>query len=115
MDIIGYSAGARNKPSFDFARNLIQRHPTKDATQLNIEACDAFAIFWNLVRAHAPDEVLDDFYEFLNRSGIYRMHGTQRSASETGVYTMRLHGDTEITVKAELAPPAGVFACNYAR
>lgn len=104
----------------DWVRNLrSKKTPQDELEEANKKASSAFALFWNLARSVAPDEVLDDFDEYLHTLGIPRMDGggTMPHNIETGRgnYTVAIPGFQFTFHGAELAPPTGVGAENYAR
>ncbi|XP_006463317.1 hypothetical protein AGABI2DRAFT_55728, partial [Agaricus bisporus var. bisporus H97] len=86
----------------------------------NVKGASAFALFWNMVRTVAPVEVLNDFDNFLQSSGIWRMDARgeipYNHKTGQGNYTIELPDGLAFTFHgAELAPPAGICARNYAR
>jgi hypothetical protein len=70
-----------------------------------------------MVRSRLPDEVIEDFDEFVSGEGLMRMDAKSAMAGEgsKGNYTIQI-GETQFNFcEAELAPPTGVFAENYSR
>ncbi|KAJ3889767.1 hypothetical protein GG344DRAFT_51006 [Lentinula edodes] len=113
--IAGWSGGAQSKPAFNWVKNLTKKIPDAEKRNLRYEAASVFAVFWNLVRMHGPPEVVDDLEEFVKRTGIYRMDERVHGGGAENTYTVPVNG-TEITFDgANMAPPSGVFARNYAR
>lgn len=76
-----------------------------------------FAFFWNMIRKQLPSEVIGDFDKYLKDTGIARMdaNGCISSTENRGAYTVQLGSAVHEFHDAELAPPTGVFAENYAR
>ncbi|KAF8837794.1 hypothetical protein BDN67DRAFT_908634 [Paxillus ammoniavirescens] len=117
--LVGYSAGALNAPVFDWAKNLKSKAlPTSTIKQLDFETSSICALFWNMCKTHLPDEVLDDFDDFLQSKQMVRMGGdpTACSIGSTGEYALGVGPEGSVSFKnVELAPPTGVFAHNYCR
>ncbi|KAJ3875338.1 hypothetical protein F5051DRAFT_333991 [Lentinula edodes] len=112
--ISGWSAGAISRPAFNWVQNLTKKIPDDEKRGIRYEASSVFAVFWNLVRAHAPREVIDDLEEFVIKSGIYRMDEHVHGGGGEKKYTVPVNG-VELTFSgADMAPPSGVFARNYA-
>ncbi|TFK64927.1 hypothetical protein BDN72DRAFT_730751, partial [Pluteus cervinus] len=82
----------------------------------NNEMCNVFAVFWNLCKARLPRVVTEDIERFLFDSNISRMDGGTKKAGGDGKgsYTVGVAGKS-YTFRADLAPPTGAFAGNYAR
>jgi hypothetical protein len=113
--MIGYSAGSRSKPQFDWVKNLLHKIPQDQVERLNFEASSAFAIFWNMLKTHAPASVMEDTDKFFTGIGIHRMDGNQRLPGSKGRYVIEIDGVPVEFYDVELAPPCGVFGVNYAR
>ena len=122
---IGFSAGSRSTPKFDWVKNITRRNLSDEAAHdMNYRASSAFALLWNLCLDILPDEVIGDFDDFFEKLNIARMSASEGAAKEfagseeppvSGAYTIRI-GDFEFTFQdAELAPPSGVVGQNYAR
>ena len=126
---VGFLAGARSTPMFDWVRNLTTViHESHVIDDLDYEVSSVFALFWNMLKKKAPEVVIQDITKFLRDEQITQMNPCglntlPPSSSSTaslpdsswGIYTMKLGSHDAITVKADLAPPAGVFATNYCR
>ncbi|TFK60762.1 hypothetical protein BDN72DRAFT_778991, partial [Pluteus cervinus] len=117
--LMGYTAGARSRPYFYWARNVRSKKFDTEMDQFNHESSSVFALFWNLCRAHLPDEIISGIQNFLD-TGIPRMDAGGAMATGhapgTGHYTVQPTPDVSFTFhEAQLAPPTGVFACNYSR
>ena len=115
---IGYSAGSRDAPAFDWVRNLLStRHTPDDIEEKNVNASSVCAFFWNLMRCRLPDEVLHDFDSFIKAANLCRMDAKSVMAKDggSGVYTVFVGEKAFEFHEAELAPPAGLFAENYSR
>lgn len=72
-----------------------------------------------MARSVVPDEVLLDFDNYLSELGISRMDGggtmPHNIATGHGNYPVSIPGYDFTFHGAELAPPTGVCAQNYAR
>ncbi|KAJ4492337.1 hypothetical protein C8R41DRAFT_733462, partial [Lentinula lateritia] len=113
--ICGWSAGSRSKPAFDFVRNFLTSKSDAEKCSLRYEAASAFALFWNMVCALGPAEVLSDIEHFLSTTKIYGMDANLHAGSPENVYTVPINGIPITFRNARMAPPSGVFARNYAR
>lgn len=114
--IIGYSAGSRSAPKFDWVKNLLSRNLTEEyKTRIDYEASSAFAVFWNMLRNRVPGSIIKDTTDFCNSIGIYRMDGGKRLSSSEGTYMLEVDGIPIEFHNVELAPPTGVFGVNYSR
>jgi hypothetical protein len=111
----GWSAGARSSPQFDWVRNLLRKTSPDADAQLRFEAASAFALLWNLCQALLPPEVIQDFRNFIDDSGIYRMDPSAATGNPAQQYEVLTEEGPVLFRNAEMAPPCGVFARNYAR
>ncbi|KAH9943786.1 hypothetical protein B0H21DRAFT_865180 [Amylocystis lapponica] len=113
---IGYTAGARSQPSFDWARNLkSKKHSPEFICSLDYKCSSVFALFWNMLLGCLPDQIIDDLTNYLDATGICRMDASGSRTSSHGEYTVKKGDDAVVFRDVELAPPTGVFAVNYAR
>jgi hypothetical protein len=115
---VGYSAGSRSSPKFDWVKNLLsKRHSAEAIEDMNIKTSSACAFMWNLVRSRLPAEVVDDFANFITDAELVRMdaNSVMMEADGKGVYTVNIGEDQFDFHKAELAPLTAVFAENYSR
>ncbi|TFY51121.1 hypothetical protein EVJ58_g10728 [Rhodofomes roseus] len=117
--LVGYSAGSRSRPYFDWSRNVRSKKHTAEFLQnYNMTVSSAFALMWNMMRARLPKELLADLDEYLAVNNLCRMDGNRTmkaSADGCGEYFVE-KGDTVITFAHEkLAPPGAVMGANYAR
>ncbi|KAF8326288.1 hypothetical protein F5887DRAFT_1084600 [Amanita rubescens] len=110
---IGYSAGARHKPFFDWVRNITSK--STDTYDLNKRTSSAFAFFWNLCRAWLPEEIITDIDAWLTRTQAPAMDATRQFDSHEGSYDLIVDGIPFQFTDVCLAPPCGVMARNYAR
>ncbi|KJA15089.1 hypothetical protein HYPSUDRAFT_109030, partial [Hypholoma sublateritium FD-334 SS-4] len=110
---VGWSAGSRSAPQFDWVKNLATRLSTEEAETSNIEASCLFALAWQMMRHILPPEVIADFDNFVAGTGIPRMNGAGHLAS--GTYQVVIDGNQFLFQNAELAPPGGVIGQNYSR
>ncbi|EKM74530.1 hypothetical protein AGABI1DRAFT_14922, partial [Agaricus bisporus var. burnettii JB137-S8] len=120
IPIFGHSAGSRSAMEFDWVKNLRRKLSEDDQDEEDVKGANAFALFWNMVRSVAPGEVIDDFKHFLRTSKIRRMDARgnllYNPKTGRGNYRVDLSSGLAFTFHdAELAPPAGVCARNYAR
>ncbi|KAG6836575.1 hypothetical protein H0H93_006531 [Arthromyces matolae] len=125
--LMGYSAGSRSKTAFDWVKNITKK--TTEAEKLESDAAGSvlFALAWQLMKSQIPQEVIDDFTDFVKDLRIRRMdRGTQERNSKTLVDISRAeenHGTLRVAVgkeefefdNVELAPPSGVVGRNYSR
>lgn len=121
----GVTAGSRRAPVFHWARNIRDKALLHDyKNKINYKTSAAFALFWNMVKSTAPDDVVGDFEHYLKSTGICRMDGDGQMphdiSSGKGSYKVELeHDDGKATEfefnNVELSPPTGVTAENYAR
>ncbi|KAJ3925718.1 MAG: hypothetical protein NXY57DRAFT_967370 [Lentinula lateritia] len=113
--ITGWSGGALSRPAFNWVKNFTKKVSEEEKRSIRYEAASVFAVFWNLVRTHGPPEVITDLEHFIKESGLYRMDEHVHGGGGENRYTVPVDG-VEITFDgADMAPPAGVFARNYAR
>ncbi|GLB39670.1 hypothetical protein LshimejAT787_0701800 [Lyophyllum shimeji] len=115
---MGYSAGARSKPAFHWVRNLLSKAGgPAAAAESDCKASCVYALAWQLLRGHLPEEVICDFDDFMEKTALRRMDGNGRMSSggAAGTYSVTANGHEFHFHDAELAPPAGVFGENYAR
>ena len=120
---IGYSAGSRSAPQFDWVRNITGRNLPKGVVdEMDYRLSSVFALFWNLCGDLLPQEVMDDFDAFFDRFNILRMNPA-KGAAQDFLARETVHGDYVVQVgemefvfsNVEMAPPAGVCAQNYSR
>ncbi|TFY51964.1 hypothetical protein EVJ58_g10279, partial [Rhodofomes roseus] len=116
--LTGYSAGSRSHPTFDWMRNLQSKKTSAEAAASNDMAISsAFALFWNLMRARLPDELLESCDAYLAENGFCRMDGNRTMGAGSdgrGSYFVQKGGQVIEFQNEELAPPAGVMGVNYA-
>lgn len=117
---MGLSAGSRKALCLDWVKNLKSKTiPTSKQEKADQDASSAFALFWNLTRSVAPQEVLDDFDNYLKKLGIRRMDGAGSMphdiATGQGNYSVSTPNYDFTFYGAELAPPTGVCGWNYSR
>lgn len=122
---IGFSAGARRAPKFDWVKNITRKDLPKEViTDLNYRSSSAFALFWNLCKGTLPAPIIDDFHSFFEREDMLRMNPAAGAAEDfasgknhrvTGDYSIQIGDEKFVFKNVELAPPSGVFARNYAR
>ncbi|KAF8351718.1 hypothetical protein F5887DRAFT_874065 [Amanita rubescens] len=113
---VGFSAGARHSPAFDWVRNLPKKTDPDLRDDMNRDISSAFALFWNLCRFWLPDTIIADFDQFMQDTNIFPMNSNPSALGMLdGKYTI-LVDDTEFEfTDARLAPPAGNVSKNYAR
>ncbi|KAH7920021.1 hypothetical protein BV22DRAFT_986498, partial [Leucogyrophana mollusca] len=114
---IGYSAGSRSKPKFSWVKNLLSQALSPEFVEgLDCSSSSAFALFWNMCRSILPPEIISDFNDYLAANNMCRMDTSIQNDSKFGKYAVGA-GDNDFYAFhcAEMAPPTGVFACNYAR
>ena len=113
---IGYTAGSRSRPRIGWARNIRRKLKAKELADLTTRSSSAFAFAWNMFQNQLPDEVMDDFNEYLTSSDIVRMHPSgKKHRNKKGEYTICNRGEAITFHNVDLAPPAGFFGVNYCR
>lgn len=111
---VGFSAGSRSAPAFDWVRNLPAKIDPTERDKMNKNISAAFALFWNLCRFWLPPVVINDIDKFMEDTKIYPMDGSARTGKLSGKYEVIVDGVEFEFTDARLAPPAGVVAQNYA-
>ena len=115
---VGFSAGSRHAPAFDWVRNLRKNIDPAVQEEVNNDISAAFALFWNLCRFWLPSTIIADVDNFMQESNIYPMAANSAEkpyGNLNGKYIITVD-DTEFEfTDACLAPPAGVVSQNYAR
>ncbi|RDB20488.1 hypothetical protein Hypma_012446 [Hypsizygus marmoreus] len=115
---IGYSAGSRSSPKFDWVKNLLsETHPDDVVAEIDKNDSSVFAFAWQQLRALLPSPIIDNFDLYLNDTKIRRMdaHGQLPSTQSQGSYSVKIRNNDFTFHNAELAPPTGVFGQNYSR
>ncbi|KAF8341801.1 hypothetical protein F5887DRAFT_1076389 [Amanita rubescens] len=112
--IIGFSPGARHRPSFGWVRNIIRKIPEGELEDFDYECSSAFALFWNLARSWLPGEIIQDFDDFIESEGLPPMNSEFQTDGLDGTYTAVIKGVRYNFTDARLAPPQGYFGGNYA-
>lgn len=120
---IGFSAGSRSAPQFDWVRNITNRKLPKGVVdEMDYRSSSIFALFWNLCRDLLPSEIMDDFDAFFDKFNMVRMSSEKGAAKNfidkktpRGEYIVQVGGTEFAFSNAEMAPPAGVCGQNYAR
>jgi hypothetical protein len=114
----GYTPGNRGAVSLMWAKNLL-RTPTRlfespeGLVNFDFQVSSTYALLWNMMRSKLPPAILADMDKFTKSDGTRAAmdgHGTMG-----GYYGMELGGDYFEFHSAELAPPQGNYARNYAR
>ncbi|THV03261.1 hypothetical protein K435DRAFT_651827 [Dendrothele bispora CBS 962.96] len=110
------SAGNRSSVQFDWARNFTKPGLTDDdIASLRYQQASAFALLWNLACNIFPDEVIDTFNDFVESNNLVRMDDGILSGGGGGQYSVFCEDEEIVFRSAEMAPPSGVCARNYAR
>ncbi|KAM6489122.1 hypothetical protein JOM56_010310 [Amanita muscaria] len=112
--IIGFSPGARSKPSFDWVRNVTKKIRKDDLEDFNYQCSSAFAFFWNLARSWLPQEIIRDFDNFIQTHNLPAMNPNFQTDGLDGKYTAFINGVQYEFSDARLAPPQAYFGGNYA-
>lgn len=113
---MGFSAGARNCPMFHWARNILRKMSDEEKLDFRVRQSYAFGFFWNLLRHRLHKDVMDDWKKWTSDNVLPAMHPSWEShADNWGPYDVPCGDKTFTYKKAELAPPSGVMAQNYAR
>jgi hypothetical protein len=113
--MVGYSAGSRNAPSFDWVKNLLRDPSPEEFYALNYDTSSVFALFWNMLRNTIPPFIINNTIECFDRMKIHRMDSNERLPTGRGKYTVTVDDIQVDFHNAELAPPRGVMAINYVR
>ncbi|EDR02770.1 uncharacterized protein LACBIDRAFT_332047 [Laccaria bicolor S238N-H82] len=120
---MGFSTGSCSAPQFDWVRNITNCKLLKGVVdEMDYRSSSIFALFWNLCCDLLPREIMDDFNNFFDQFNMVQMSSEKGAAKSfiaknttRGDYMVQV-GDTEFVFSnAEMAPPAGVCAQNYAR
>ena len=102
---------------FHWARNVLR--PKSQSTEYwqtrKYENSSVCALFWNLIKALGPQEVVADFVALMKQMDGKRMDGDSGTLNVCGQYSIDVEGEQITFHEAELAPPAALFAHNYAR
>ncbi|KJA21474.1 hypothetical protein HYPSUDRAFT_140663, partial [Hypholoma sublateritium FD-334 SS-4] len=108
---MGWSAGSRSSPHFDWAHN-ITKHLTEAVIKAsNIEVSSLFALTWQMVRKILPPEVVVNFDRFASESGTPWMNGNCQLPE--GTYQVVIDGKMIHFTDIELAPPGVVIGEKY--
>ncbi len=111
---MGWSAGSRSSPHFDWVRNITATHLSEsEVNTANREASSLFALAWQMMQSILPPEIVADFNNFVEAKGVPRMDGNGQL--ENGTYEVLIDGSTFTFCNVELAPPGGVICQNYSR
>ena len=111
---MGWSAGARSSPHFDWVRNITATHLSQSEVDAsNIEASSLFALTWQMMQSILPSGVVADFNNFVKETGLPRMDGNGDLVN--GTYQVLVDGKPFAFQNVELAPPGGVICQNYSR
>ena len=119
------TAGSRNQPGFDWARNLTSQKLAQDpefVQNLRDRESSICAFFWNMAKSKLPHEVIKAYEDYLQTNLLPRMGGEAGSYTKAGLYHLHDHSATGQVYPsvfefdaAELAPPSAMFSINYAR
>ena len=114
---MGYSAGARSKPSFGWVRNLERKNELTPEflASVDYQTSCLFALAWNICRAQLPKEVMDEWVQWIESTQLPRMDAGVHMAGTHGDYQIHIGEHTTTFHNAELAPPTGLLNQNYAR
>ncbi|KXN84190.1 hypothetical protein AN958_12894 [Leucoagaricus sp. SymC.cos] len=118
LSIAGFSAGARSKPEFHWAQNLIRKLAEGTALQFQQLQASAFALFWNMLEKRLPKEICNEWRGWISREVMPAMNPLWKSGdpiSSRGSYEIRVLDETVAIHDAQLALPSGVMVQNYAR
>lgn len=102
----------------DLARNLESKHKLSPSqkSELQYKSALVFALFWNLVKSLGPSVVVADLEDLVKDNNLYRINTAIANGGKQQTYTIDVDGGVPVAFhNAELAPPSGVFARNYAR
>ncbi|KAG6820043.1 hypothetical protein H0H93_006180, partial [Arthromyces matolae] len=135
--LMGYSAGSRSKTAFDWVRNITKKMSDEQKAASDMAGSVLFAVAWQLMKSQVPQEVIDDFNDFVKALGIRRMDKEAGGNGGKADVAPRDSGDGKVKVSirgveqgrgrlglavgeeefefdnVELAPPSGVVGQNY--
>ena len=117
---VGYSAGARSRPSFAWVRNILSRCTSPSTIDtLDRKSSHVYSLFWMLIQKKLPNVISDDIITWLAQTNIPRMNknGLLELGEECNIGEIELDiaGNLFSFHQAEYAPPSGVMAANYSR
>ncbi|KAG6836744.1 hypothetical protein H0H93_003968 [Arthromyces matolae] len=137
--LMGYSAGSRSKTMFDWVRNITKKMTEDEKARNDMAGSVLFAVAWQLMKSQVPQEVIDDFNDFVSSLGIRRMDRCSEKTSKEEESTGNVHREANVKVTicdtkggrgrlgfamddkefeftdVQLAPPSGVVGQNYSR
>ena len=79
------------------------------------ESSSVFALFWNILRNQLPDDISDDFKQWLKGEQMVRMDTKGSQDVTKGMYSIKCGNETYEFNGVEMPPPSGVFGTNYTR
>lgn len=119
MSQMGLSAGSLSKVFLDWVWNIrIQKNNYAEHQNVNVSASSAFAVLWSLACTLLPEEIIQDYLDFIELVGIHRMDARGEMDPDQdghGTYTIKIGGKDFEFHDAELTPPTGVMEENYCR
>ncbi|KIY62671.1 hypothetical protein CYLTODRAFT_338506, partial [Cylindrobasidium torrendii FP15055 ss-10] len=114
MAQIGLSMGARHKPQLDYGKSFLKPStPDDERERQDIELIGALSIFWAMLHANMPTEIMADVTARINDTLLpYPPMATAHVKPGAG-YTIHL-GGTEYTFPlANRCPPEGYATVGY--
>ena len=114
---VGFSTGARSKPSFHWVRNIPSKTvKAETADKLDQDSAAAFSLVWTLLKKKLPPVIISDTEEWIAKTDVPRMSKEVLGENgDIGPIRIYVQDDSFNLHNAELAPPTGVMAQNYAR
>ena len=94
---------------------MLRKQQGETISQLAYKSSSAFALFWNILRNQLPEEVIEDFDAWLQRTQMIRMDAIGSQDSVWGPYTVKCGDNPFIFHDVEMPPPSGVVGVNYTR
>jgi hypothetical protein len=116
LTVAGFSAGARSKIEFGWARNIEKRRgEIETLSELARDTAAAFALFWNLCQSWLPSEIIQDINNFIAKEELPPMDPAGPTPAQDGAYRVMIEDTSFDFSDVRLTPPMGVMASNYAR
>jgi hypothetical protein len=94
---------------------LLRKQQGETISRLAYESSSAFTLFWNRLRNQLPEEVIEDFDAWLQRTQMVRMDTMGSQDSVRGAYTVKCGDDPFVFHDVEMPPPSGAVGVNYTR
>ncbi|KAH6893796.1 hypothetical protein BKA70DRAFT_1118610 [Coprinopsis sp. MPI-PUGE-AT-0042] len=111
---IGWTAGARNKPIFGYARNLLRK--VADICRVDQQNATASAYMWRRVQLMHPPVVGEDISEFYREHNVPMLDDKWPASARTrGPVTYPASAQPITIQEAEFGPGCVIISENYTR